>query len=284
MEREKARRPQTTKTVSECRLAPTSRHNVRWGFVPEPPKYGLTLGATREMLLPATMLACFAIYYLAEQPFWVVLACAIPMLALYALAPLIAKRSIANFDRDVIQLLAAGKPAALPARYARALGMRLFAPPGLRAERRAMVLAENGDVRGARAAYQEAHEEHAGSPPLRVLLGYAHASFAVRDDPRAIELYRKLLATSVPLPGVERNLAHALVRSGEDLREALTMLLRCEREPAPEPRAAELKLLRAVAHAKLGEHARARELMSEAGSHTDTAEIRSELQTLLETR
>jgi tetratricopeptide (TPR) repeat protein len=245
------------------------------------PKYGLTLGATRELLLPTTLLGCFAIYYLLEQPFWVVLACALPMLALYAFAPVLAARSMASFDRDAIGLLAKRDAKGLRGRYDRALGMRLFSPPGLRAERKAMVLAESGDTRGARDAYREAHDEHSGRPPLRVLLGYAHASFALRDDSRAIELYRALLLGGSPLPGVERNLAHALVRSGEELDEALTILERCEREPAPAPRQHELKLLRALAHAKRGDLARARELVDEAGSHEQTAELRTELAALL---
>lgn len=248
---------------------------------PEQPKYGLTLGATRELLLPTTLLACFSLYYLLEQPFWVVLVCAVPMLALYAFAPLLAVRSMASFDRDAITLLAARDVKALRSRYNRALGMRLFAPPGLRAERKAMVLAECGDTRGARDAYREAHDEHSGRPPLRVLLGYAHSSFALRDDPRAIELYRTLISSGTTLPGVERNLAHALVRRGEDLPEALTLLIRCEREPAPEPRQIELKLLRALAYAKLGELARARELLTEVGTHEQTADLRSELSQLL---
>jgi hypothetical protein len=249
--------------------------------VPDEPKYGLTLGATRELLLPTTLLACFAVYYLLEQPFWVVLACAIPMLALYAFAPVLATRSMAKFDRDAIQLLAARRSDLLRRRYARSLGMRLFAPPGLRAERKAMVLAESGDARGARDAFREAHEEHAGKPPLRVLLGYAHASFTLRDDSRAIELYRALLIAGGALPGVERNLAHALVRSGEDLEEAIALLARCEREPSPEPRQIELKLLRGIAHAKLGERERARALLAETGTHEQTAALRSELSQLV---
>jgi hypothetical protein len=248
----------------------------------EQPKYGLTLGATRELLLPTTLLACFAIYYLLEKPFWVVLVCAIPMLGLYAFAPWLATRSMAQFDRDAIDLLAKRDAKALRRRYDRSLCMRLFSPPGLRAERKAMVLAESGDTRGARDAYREAHEEHSGRPPLRVLLGYAHASFALRDDLRAIELYRALLSSGTALPGVERNLAHALVRHGEDLEEALEILVRCEREPGPEPRQIELKLLRALAHAKRGEHTRARDLMAEAGTHEHT-DLRSELSQLLNT-
>jgi tetratricopeptide (TPR) repeat protein len=243
-----------------------------------PPKYGLTLGATRELLLPVTVLGCFALYYLAEQPFWFVLTCAVPMLILYAVAPLWAARSMVSFDRDAVGLLAARRSDALRFRYARALGLRLFGVPALRAERKAMVLAESGDARGAREAYREALEEHADRAPLRVMLGFAHASFALRDDPRAISMYRKLLVNAPSLPGVERNLAHALVRQGEDLQDALGMLARAEREALDDIQKQQVKLLRALAHAKLGEHARAHELLAQSEpSHEQTAELRGEL-------
>ncbi len=248
-----------------------------------PPKHGLTLGPTRELLLPATLLGCFAIYYLAEQPFWVVLACAMPMLAVYALAPAWATRSVMHFDRDAVSLLAAGRDDELRGRYARALGMRLFATPAVRAERRAMVLAESGDMRGARRAYAEALEEHADRAPLRVMLGYAHACFALGDDGPAIRMYRKLLATAGILPGVERNLAHALVRRGEELEDALAMLSRAEREPADAVRQTELKLLRALAHAKLGDHAQARALFEDAGEVNERhGQLREQLVDLLQ--
>ncbi|HKP64490.1 MAG TPA: hypothetical protein VJV78_47460 [Polyangiales bacterium] len=243
-----------------------------------PEKHGLTLGATRELLLPVSVLGCFALYYLAEQPFWVVLVCAVPMLVLYAMAPLWAAKSMASFDRDAVDLLAARKSDELRRRYARALGLRLFGVPALRAERKAMVLAECGDARGAREAYREALEEHAERAPLRVMLGFAHSSFTLGDDVRAIAMYKKLLASAPSLPGVERNLAHALVRQGEDLQVALSMLARAEREPLDEVQKQQLKLLRGLAHAKLGDHTRAQQLLAEAdSSHEQTAALRSEL-------
>jgi predicted Zn-dependent protease len=110
------------------------------------------------------------------------------------------------------------------------------------------------------------------------MLGFAHTSFALRDDPRAIEMYRKLLASAPSLPGVERNLAHALVRQGEDLQDALSMLARAEREPLDGGQRQQIKLLRALAHAKLGEHGRAQELLAQADpSDEQTAELRGEL-------
>jgi len=241
------------------------------------------LGATRELLLPLTVLGCFALYYLLEQPFWLVLSCALPALVLYALAPLWAARSQAAFDRDAVALLAARRGSALRQRYDRALGLRLFGAPAQRAERKAMVLAELGQTRAARDAYLEALEEEPQRAPLRVMLGFAHTSFALGDDRTAIAMYRELLASAGLLPGVERNLAHALIRQGEDLHEALSLLSRAEREPSARARRAELELLRALAHAKLGDTGRARELLIEADERADQTEsLRAELRALLE--
>jgi predicted Zn-dependent protease len=233
------------------------------------------LGATRELLLPLTVLGCFAVYYLAEQPFWVVVVCAAPMLLLYALAPLWAARSLASFDRDAVRLLAARRPDALRRRYARALGLRLFAIPALRAERKALVYAECGDAATAREAYREALEEHqGGAPPLRVMVGFAHASFQLGDDARAIGMYRKILAGAPALPGVERNLAHAMVRCGEELDEAIAMLGRLEHEP-------QTKLLLAWAYAKQGDRARAAELLA-ALPDSELGELRAEVRRVLD--
>ncbi len=226
-------------------------------------KAGLSLGATRELLLPVTLAVCFGLYYGLSQPFWVVLACSLPMLVVYALAPSWGRASAASFDRDTVRLLASGQPAALVARYQVAIGMRLFAPPAMCAERRAMALAEAGETRAARAAFQEALDEYGAAVPLRVMLGYAHANFALGDDGKAIPMYRRLLRTAA-LPGVERALAHALLRSGDDPAEALALLERVPREQDDAVRHSELCLLRAVAHARLGDHARAIALEAEA--------------------
>jgi tetratricopeptide (TPR) repeat protein len=217
------------------------------------------------------LLVCFGLYYGAEQPFSIVLAVAVPMLVLYACAPLWARSSMAAFDRDAVQLLASGQSGALVDRYERAIGMRLFAPAAVCAERQAMALAEAGQTRAARAAFRESLDEYGDAPPLRVLLGYAHASFALGDDAEAIPMYRKLLQSAVVLPGVERHLAYALVRSGEDPREALSLLDRAPREPDDAHRRGELSLLRAVAHTRLGEHDRAASYEAEAGGAVSDA-------------
>jgi hypothetical protein len=217
---------------------------------------GLRFAGVRELLLPVTVLACFVLYYVLELPGWVVAAVAAPIVVLYALAPAWAERSVASFDRDLVRLLSTGRRASLPGRYARALGMRMFAPPAVSAERRAVVAAENGLPREARASYRVALHEHGRGAPLRVLLGYAHACYELRDDGEAIRAYRDLLAQTTALPGVRRNLAHALVRRGEALREALE-LIDAEGGSGHAP---ERELLRAVAYAKLGEHGRASEL------------------------
>jgi hypothetical protein len=241
--------------------------------VEAPERNGLTLGATRELLLPGTLLICFALRYWGELPFRAIVLGALPMLVLYAIAPLWAARSLAQFDRDSVGILAARAPQRLRGRYRRALGMRLFSPPAWLAERKAMVLLECGDARGARAAYQEALEEMGASAPPRVLLGHGHASFATGDDQTAIAMYRRVLDSVGAMPGVERKLAHALVRQGEDLEAALALLTRTEREAVDAEQRDELLLLRALAFAKLGETARARALLEQ--SHASPGKLAS---------
>ncbi|HKU40561.1 MAG TPA: tetratricopeptide repeat protein, partial [Polyangiales bacterium] len=103
---------------------------------------------------------------------------------------------------------------------------------------------------------------------------FAHASFQLGDDVRAIGMYRKLLATAPALPGVERNLAHAMVRRGEELEEALSMLARVER-------GAQTSLLQAWAYAKLGERDRASELLRDVPEE-HAGELRAEVVRTLE--
>jgi tetratricopeptide (TPR) repeat protein len=236
------------------------------------------------MLLPATVVACFVLYYLVQAPFAAVVGLAIPMLTLYVVAPAWAASSLSAFDRDTVRLLAAGDRRGLVRRYLRALGMRFFSPPGVRAERRALVAAESGDAATAWEAYRVALREYDGAAPLRVLLGYAHASYALGRDAEAIRVYRRLLDTAGALPGVERNLAHALVRHGEAIREALELIERVERPSDDAQRRGEMLLVRALAHAKLGERERANELAQEgAGTQGELASaLRDELRGTLE--
>jgi tetratricopeptide (TPR) repeat protein len=234
-------------------------------------KAGVQLAGIRELLLPLTVAACFVLYYLAELPFGAVVSIAAPMLVLYALAPAWAARSLAAFDRDVVRLLSSGRRAALPGRFARAVGMRLFSPPALVAERRGVVAAESDRPAEARAGFRSAMLEYGPAAPLRVLLGYAHACYALGDDAEAIRVYRQLLEQQGALPGVKRNLAHAMVRRGQFLREALELIDRVEGESEDPQRRGELSLVRALAHAKLGEHERAQALLD------DHVEVQGEL-------
>ena len=242
---------------------------------------GLQLAGTREMLLPFTIACCFVLYYLVKAPFAVVVGVASPMLVLYAFAPSWGSRSVTSFDRAAVALLATGQPKALVGRYQRAWGMRLFAPPAIVAERRAMVAAENGHYGEARRAYGHALHEHGQDAPLRVMLGYAHACFQVGDDEEAIRVYRQLLDVAGTLPGVQRNLAHAMVRAGESIREALGMLEKAEQ--SADGRRDELLLLRALAHAKLGERERAQALSREIAADDDVLRhLHEELRVVLD--
>jgi len=227
-------------------------------------KNGFALGATRELLLPAMVVVGFILYYFGEQPMWVVFMVAAPFVALYALAPLWAARSLAAFDRDSVRILAQRDPARLRARYARALGMRLFAPPAELAERKAMVMLECGAFRAAQAAFRDAIEELGSAASDRVVLGAAHASFAAGDHGNAIVYYRRVLKGVGALPGVERKLALALVRHGEDLSTAVEILERTLNEVSAGEARQELLLTRALAHAKLGDAALAQVALTSA--------------------
>jgi hypothetical protein len=244
---------------------------------------GLSVAGARELLLPLTLAVCFTAYYIAEAPFWVVVAVAAPMLVLYALAPAWAASSVERFDRDLVRLLATGQREALRARYAWALVMRWFAAPAVSAERRAVVAAENGRAREARADYRIALHHYGKRAPLRVLLGYAHACYATEDDAEAIRTYRELLEQVGTLPGVKRKLAHALVRRGEALREALA-LIDAEAPADGGPTRQELDLMRAVAYAKLGERERAQELLAQSSAAEGelAVALRAELQRTLD--
>lgn len=171
---------------------------------------------TRNVLIPLSILACFVLVYVVEvRPYWVFPIGGLVML-LYLAAPLLGRRSLERFDRDLVRLLATGKKGEVAARFNRSIGMRLFSPPALVAERKGMAMAEVGDAKGAVAAYQHALEGYgAGAAPLAVRLGLAHALFATGADDDAIRLYRTIMKETAGLPNVARNLAHALARKGE---------------------------------------------------------------------
>ena len=216
---------------------------------------------TRNALIPGSIALCFVIVYVIElHPGWVFVVGAL-VSALYLFVPHLGKRSLARFDRDLVQLLARGKRASLEARYRRALGMRLFAPPALVAERRGLVAAEVGSAERARAAYLDALEGYGpGEAPLSVRLGLAHACYALGDDEEAIRNYRAVVEKSGGLPQVAQRFAHALARHGQALDEAERMAERLLADAGDDP-PAERVLLRALVHAKRGQKGPARKLV-----------------------
>lgn len=235
----------------------------------------------RAALIPLSLVVVFFLYYAAQVPFGAAASASIPFLALFLLAPLWAKHSTTAFDRDVVRLLTTGGEERLEARLGRALGMRLFAPPAWVHERRGLVAAELGRHGEARRAYRKAMKcyEDPDQAPMAVQLGYAHASYALGDDIEAIRGYRKVLATQGPMPQLERNLAHALIRRDEDLKEAMELLDRAEPQARDDGERTEIALIRALGEARRGRRATAKEALREhRGAEGEAAEaLREEL-------
>ncbi|MCB9593459.1 MAG: hypothetical protein H6719_12065 [Sandaracinaceae bacterium] len=234
---------------------------------------------TRHALIPLSLVVCFALVYgLRVAPWWVAVV-GVPMVALYVLAPRIGRRSLARFDRAAVPLLSTKDADALRARFAWAIGMRLFAAPARVAERRGLVAAETGAFDRARVAYREAvagyPEDHV---PVAVRLGLAHACYALKDDHEAIRLYREILRSEGSFPRVERRLAHALGRRGEDLKEAARLADEARRQ-SDDP---EAKLIRALIHAKRGQRGPARKLLRATRDAEDLDALREDVEVALE--
>jgi tetratricopeptide (TPR) repeat protein len=219
---------------------------------------------TRAALIPASLVSVFLLIYVAHLPFGVAAASSLPFLVLFVVAPFWARRSAARFDRDAVRLLTTDRKSDLPRRFARALGMRLFAPAAHVEERRGLVASELGRAREARRAYRKAMKayEDPDDAPMPVLLGYAHASYALGDDVEAIRAYRKVLGAQGPMPRLERNLAHALIRRNEDVHEAMAMLDRADAQAATGEAKAEIALIRALGDATRGRRATAKEALA----------------------
>ena len=233
-------------------------------------------------LIPLALVLLFFLVYGMQLTFAQAAGGAAPLIVLFFLAPFWAKSSIARFDRDAVQLLTTDQHQKLDGRFARALGMRLFAPAALVAERRGMISAEQARPGEARRAYRKAIKgyEEPELAPVSVQLGYAHASYGVGDDAEAARVYRRLLASEGALPGVRRNLAHSLIRRGESVREALDLLPAARREVTGEAATAELTLLEALAQARRGKKKLARRLRRDAeAAEGDRADaLRDELE------
>ena len=186
---------------------------------PEPP-------LLQSLLVPMSVVTVFLLLYWAHWPFWAATAGSLPFVVLLMAAPDWARSSLRRFDRDMVVLLSIERSASLGERLRRAVGMRLFAPPALVAERRAMCLAEVGDHARALAWYKRsmAGWGDAEAAPVAVYLGAAHAALALGRDAEAEGLFRSVVARDADLPRVRRKLAQALLRQGRDADEARRLL------------------------------------------------------------
>jgi len=235
---------------------------------PDPP-------LSRAALLPVALLLVFGLHFAAAVPFGWAVAASLPLVALFIFAPAWVRRSAAAFDRDAIRLLAGGRSTDLVDRYGRSLGLRLFGPVALRAARQGMVAAETGDAEAARLHFARAHDgwEDPKDVPFAVTVGWAHACYGVGDDTEAIAAYRKVLDERGALPRVRKNLAHSLIRRGDAIRDALSVLDQADVEASDPTEKAELGLLRAWALSDLGQKKKAARLLkAHADVDTDLAE------------
>jgi len=223
---------------------------------PRPPAPALL----RYALLPLSIVVAMVFYYGARLPFAAAAGAALPLLLLHAFSASWARTSVARFDRDVVPLLMRRDPVRLNTRFNGAIGMRLFAPPAIVAERRGLVEAQRGRHRAAREAYREALDGYGAGAPLAVLVGLAHACFELALTDEAIDAYEKVLARTKTLPLVHRNLAQAyLTRGTRDDAKAARKLL--ERVSADAPSTARIYALQAWVEAIAGGRADARTLL-----------------------
>jgi tetratricopeptide (TPR) repeat protein len=232
---------------------------------------------TRNALIPLSIVTCFVLVYVVQAPPYWVIPIGLFVMALYLVAPMLGKRSLARFDRELVQLLARGKKAELSSLFNGAIGMRLFAAPALVQERKGLVAAELGDAARARDAYRLAIDGYGkGEAPLAVRLGLAHASFALGQDEEAIAHYRTVLRDAPELPRVSENLARALARSGTELDEAEQMAQRLLELDGATPAAGHLRLM-ALVHAKRGVRSKAKAMLAQAGDEDDESGLADEV-------
>lgn len=220
----------------------------------------------RHALLPLSIVVAMVLYYGVRVPLAAAAAAAFPLLLLHAFAPTWARASVAAFDRDVVPLLMRRAPAALNARFNRAIGMRFFAAPAVVAERRGLVEAQRGRHAAAREAYREALDEYGIGAPLAVLLGIAHASYALGLMDEAIDAYEKVLIRTKTLPLVHHNLAQAYLTRGtrDDAKAARKLLDRAGSKPADAPARARVYALEAWVEAIVGGRADVRTLLDKS--------------------
>ncbi|MGE3636115.1 MAG: tetratricopeptide repeat protein, partial [Sandaracinaceae bacterium] len=99
--------------------------------------------------------------------------------------------------------------------------------------------------------------------PLAVIVGAAHAAYALGQDESAIDLYGQVLAREPSIPKVARRLAHALARSGERLDRAEQLVERALSE-AGDGADPELLLIAARVSAARGGRRQAKRLLRRA--------------------
>jgi len=137
---------------------------------------------------------------------------ALPLVALFLLAPRLAARSLRAFDQDAVLLLSRGRAAALPARYRRAVGLRLFAPTPLRAERRGLALAESGASEPALGAYRQAvdaYDEMEVPPAVGAVHGWARVASELGRWDEAVRAWSRLEGLGAGIPDLSERLAEA---------------------------------------------------------------------------
>jgi len=196
------------------------------------------------------------------------------LVLLYVWAPAWAKASAEALDRDALGLRASGRAAELPARYRRAVGLRLFGAPAAIEERLGAALLAAGDSRGAAAAYRDAIAL-AGEPvPLALLVGLAHSALEAGADDEAIGALRAVVAIDAGMPRIRPSLARALLRRGReaDLPEAAELAA-----SLPASDEGERQLLQAYVLARRGQTAAARQALAEIEG--GPAPLRAEVET-----
>lgn len=218
----------------------------------------------RHALLPLAMLTCAALYYGAGFSLSVVVGVAcVFLLAQSWVGPWI-RSSRERLDRDLLLLSSKGRASELPARVNAAWGFVLFGPPGEVGERRGRALREAGAAVEAKLAYASALEGYGGAAPLSVVSGYGYAAYDAGDDATAIEVLRAALDAAPHLGELRVRLAHAIVRSGGDVKTAEALF----GADAPER-----VLLRALGALHAGETSKAKKLFASADKSAPRAAL-----------
>ncbi|MEM9192297.1 MAG: hypothetical protein AAGF12_24195 [Myxococcota bacterium] len=225
-------------------------------------------------LLPVGAVVAFFLMAVLKLPFLQAIWGAVPFIVLFVVGPFWGRRSLRDFDQRAVSFLARNDHRGLRRLYDRAVGMRLFAPPAMAAERLGMVESEAGRHAHAIRAYRRALAgyENEASAPTSVTLGFAHAAFELKRYPEASEMYRRLLPSSRALPLVKRNLAESLIHQEEAIREGLGLLEEALRERPSDEERGQLELLQALGLARIGEKKNARKLLRDSSLDSEWAE------------